>query len=101
MPLEVGGKVRQVLSRFEAGRAGRRNDDLFAGPGITTDTLLTLLHLEHAEASQFDPFSACQRLLHGIEHLLHRALSLDLRYTGLAGDSIDNIGLDHGANWVR
>ena len=95
MSLEIGREVRQVLARPEARRAGRRDNYLFASPRIAADSLLALLYFEHAETAQFDALSACQRLLHRGEHLLHRAFSLDLRDASLAGNSIDDIGLDH------
>ncbi len=101
MALQVGGEVRQVLARLEAGGTGRGDDDLFARPRVATDALLALLHLEHAEAAQFDALAARQRLPHRLQNLLDRALGLHLRDAGLVGYLIDDIGLDHAENTVR
>src|SRR5438874_2178518 len=87
--------VLEVLARFEADGAARRDAHFLAGPGITADAALTGLNLEYAKATQLDSLTTLHREPHRLEHGVDRHLGLDLGDIGDARHLIHDVDLDH------
>src|SRR5262252_151829 len=80
----VSGKaaVVKLLTRLETDGFSGRDCDLFTGTRVATNSTLARFDNKDAEAAQFDPVTAGQGVLHGIEECLNCLLRLEFRYSG-------------------
>ena len=90
----------QLLAGFEAHGFAGRNGDFRAGARIAADAGLARLHVEDAEAAQFDAVAVLERFLHPLEDRLDRHLGLGLGDAGPVHHFVDDIQLDHDASAV-
>src|ERR1017187_2069948 len=94
----LGGWSRKRLEFFaglEAHGFARRNVNLLSGPRVASDAGLARLHIEHAEAAQFDAPSMTERIFHRFENGLDSLLRLCPGNIGFGYDSVDDVELDH------
>src|SRR5262245_50055269 len=87
--------VLQVLARLEPDGAAWWNPDLLASPRVAADASFARLHLEYAEATQFDAVAALHRHTHGVEYRIDGYLGLDFGDVGHPRDFVDDVDLDH------
>src|ERR1700691_4873134 len=90
-----GWKRLKFLARLEAHGLAWRDVHLLAGARVPPDAGLARLHVEHAEAAQFDAASAAERVLHGLENGLNRLLGLRAGNIRFLNDSVYDVELDH------
>jgi hypothetical protein len=86
----------QFFAWFEADCFAGRDRNLFAGPRIATHAAFPRLDDKYPEAAQFNPFTSCQRLFHGMEKGIDGLFGLHLGHAGSIGYTVNNIKFDHG-----
>jgi hypothetical protein len=94
--LRRSGRERlEFLAWFETNGFARRDIHLLTGARVAPDAGLARLHIEDAEASQFDAASAAKRILHGLENGLNRLFGLRAGNIRFLNDSVYDVELDH------
>src|SRR5271170_1449579 len=61
-------KRLEFFAWLEAHGFAGRNANLLSGARVAANAGFPRLHVEHAEAPEFDAFSAAERVLHGLEN---------------------------------
>src|SRR5205085_12079814 len=85
----------EFFAGLEADGLALGDGDRFAGARVAPDAALTWFGDEDAEAAQFDPLAARQRLLHRVEERVHGLLGLHLRHARALGDAVYDVEFDH------
>src|SRR5574337_1713 len=88
--------ILQGFASLEARHFARRNLDCLSGLRIASGTCRTMLDRECAETHQHYLVTVAQRSGDGMQHRLHRAVSISMRQFGGLGNCIDQFSLLHG-----
>ena len=89
-------KRLQFFARLEAHGFSRRNINLGACAGISSDAGFARFHVENSKTPQFDAVTFCQSPLHGHEHGFHGSLSFGLGDATAGYDLSYDVELDQG-----
>jgi hypothetical protein len=95
LPAAALADVLQVFARLESDRSAWRNPNFLTRSWVPSDTALSRLDLEDAEATQLDPLAPLHGGPHRIENSIDSHLGLDLGDVGDLRHLVHDVDLNH------